>query len=222
MQTTWEGTFADIFAYLQNQQQWISPLLTPWNTLPSHLLLRFLRKSSSTWCDLPGISREALNRSVFHTIYLSRPRLQPLIIIPWLCVRARDRTADEDTEQIELFVITAYPNTGMPAIILPTLGMAGGKWDSSLCSAILLDFYPPPLLYSYYLLFFFFFLDGSRIIFPRCIHGGHGDEKKLWGSRAEGELGGEARAADMLIARDKHFSAAVILGEAMTSLACWL
>lgn len=28
-----------------------------------------------------------------------------------------DRTADEDTEQIELFVITAYPNTRMPAII---------------------------------------------------------------------------------------------------------
>lgn len=55
-----------------------------------------------------------------------------------LCVR--DRTADEDTEQIELFVITAYSNTGMPAIILPTLGMAGGKWDSSLCSVILLDF----------------------------------------------------------------------------------
>lgn len=161
MQTTWEGTFADIFAYLQNQQQWISPLLTPWNTLPSHLLLRFLRKSSSTWCDLPGISREALNRSVFHTIYLSRPRLQPLIIIPWLCVRARDRTADEDTEQIELFVITAYPNTGMPAIILPTLGMAGGKWDSSLCSAILLDFYPPPP--PLFLLPAFFFLFSWRI-----------------------------------------------------------
>ncbi len=28
------------------------------------------------------------------------------------------------------------------------------------------------------------------------------------------------RVADMLIVRDKHFSAVVILGEAMTSLAC--
>lgn len=73
----------------------------------------------------------------------------------------RDRTADEDTEQIELFVITAYPNTGMPAIMLPALGMAGGKWDSSLCSSILLDFF-----------FFYPFLSLSlafsdRIIF-RC------------------------------------------------------
>lgn len=73
----------------------------------------------------------------------------------------RDRTADEDTEQIELFVITAYPNTGMPAIILPTLGMAGGKWDSSLCSVILLDFF-------FYPFFFPAFSDGLRIIFLRA------------------------------------------------------
>lgn len=37
------------------------------------------------------------------------------------------------------------------------------------------------------------------------------------GGGAEG-----ARVEDMLIARDKHFSAVVILGEAMTSLAHWL
>ena len=127
------------------------------NTLPSRLLLWFLRKWSSACCDLRGILCEALNRSIFHTIYLSRPRLQPLIIIPRLCVRERDRTADEDTEQIELFVITAYPNTGMPAIILPTLGMAGGKWDSSLCSVILLD--PPPHTPLFLLPAFFFLTD---------------------------------------------------------------
>ncbi len=73
-------------------------------------------------------------------------------------MRERDRTADEDTEQIELFVITAYPNTGMPAIILPTLGMAGGKWDSSPCSVILLDFFLT-------LFFLLLFSDGVRIIF---------------------------------------------------------
>lgn len=57
-----------------------------------------------------------------------------------------DRTADEDAEQIELFVITAYPNTRMPAIIPPAPGMAGGKWNSPLCSVILLDFFPSLLL----------------------------------------------------------------------------
>lgn len=72
-------------------------------------------------------------------------------------MRERDRTADEDTEQIELFVITAYPNTGMPAIILPTLGMAGGKWDSSLWSVILLDLSPHILSTA--------FSAGLRIIF---------------------------------------------------------
>lgn len=39
---------------------------------------------------------------------------------------------------------------------------------------------------------------------------------------AEGEVGEEVRVADTLIARDKQFSAVVILGEAMTSLACSL
>ena len=34
------------------------------------------------------------------------------------------------------------------------------------------------------------------------------------------EEGAEVRVADMLIVKDKHFSAVVILGEAMTSLAC--
>lgn len=76
-------------------------------------------------------------------------------------MRERDRTADEDTEQIELFVITAYPNTGMPAIILPTLGKAGGKWDSSLCSVILLDFFSSLILSTA-------FSDGLRIIFLRA------------------------------------------------------
>lgn len=64
------------------------------------------------------------------------------------------------TQQIELFVITVYPNTGMPAIILPTVGMAGGKWDSSLCSVILFFsffFLPLPILYC--------FSDGMGIIF---------------------------------------------------------
>lgn len=41
---------------------------------------------------------------------------------------------------------------------------------------------------------------------------------------ADGKVGveeeEEVRAADMLIVRDKHFSAVVIRGEAMTSLAC--
>lgn len=91
-------------------------------------------------------------------------------------MRERDRTADEDKEQIELFVIAAYPNTRMPAIILPTLGMAGGKWDSSLCSVILLDFFTPP--FSCYSLFW-------RIEnnFPACIHRGHGSEGKKLGRR---------------------------------------
>lgn len=36
-----------------------------------------------------------------------------------------------------------------------------------------------------------------------------------------GSEGGEkVRIADMLIVRDKHYSAVVILGETMTSLAC--
>ena len=43
---------------------------------------------------------------------------------------------------------------------------------------------------------------------------------RILGRGRAGRGGGEARAADMLIARDKHFSAAVILGEAMTSPAC--
>ena len=34
------------------------------------------------------------------------------------------------------------------------------------------------------------------------------------------EEGEEVMVADMLIVNDKHFSAVVILGEAMTSLAC--
>lgn len=61
--------------------------------------------------------------------------------------------------RLKLFVIAAYPNTGMSAIILPTLGMAGGKWDSSLCSPF------------YYWIFFplSFFLrlysDGMSVIF---------------------------------------------------------
>lgn len=41
---------------------------------------------------------------------------------------------------------------------------------------------------------------------------------------AEGKVGveeeEEVRVADMLIVRDKHFSAVVIRGEAVTSLAC--
>lgn len=39
---------------------------------------------------------------------------------------------------------------------------------------------------------------------------------------AEGKVGEGVRVADMLIVRDKHFSAVVILGEAVTSLACLL
>lgn len=73
---------------------------------------------------------------------------RPFVTIAWLW-RARsatDRTADEGRDQIELFVIAAYPNSGMPAIILPRLGMAGGKWDSSPCSVILLDPPSPPPL----------------------------------------------------------------------------
>lgn len=62
-----------------------------------------------------------------------------------------------------------------------------------------------------------------------CIHGGHGGEgiyiKKRGqeGGLGQGGRGGEGRrvrVADMLIVRDKHFSAVVILGEAVTSLAC--
>lgn len=79
-------------------------------------------------------------------IHLSGCR-SPFITILWLCVCERDRTGDEGTEQIELFVITAYPNTGKPAIILPTLGMTGGKWDSSLCCFILQDGIFPPSLH---------------------------------------------------------------------------
>lgn len=125
----------------------------------------------------------------------------------------RDGTADEDTEQIELFVITAYPNTRMPAIILPTLGMAGGKWDS-LCFVILLDFFPlilPPA-----------FFDGFRIIFLCAFMEVKEVREKTGKKVAEGKVeeGEGVRLADMLTVRDKHFSAVVILGEAVTSLAC--
>lgn len=61
-------------------------------------------------------------------------------------------TADEDAEQIELFVIAAYPNTRVPAIIPPALGMAGGKWNSPLCAVILLDLPPPPFLLTPFIL----------------------------------------------------------------------
>lgn len=66
----------------------------------------------------------------------------------------RDGTADEDIQQIELFVITAYPNTGRPAIILPALGTAAGEWDSSLRSTagLLFSLFPA-------------FSDGFRIHF---------------------------------------------------------
>lgn len=52
--------------------------------------------------------------------------------------------ADDDVEQIELFVITVYPGTGMPAIFLPRPEMAGGEWDSSHLFVILtgLDSFP--------------------------------------------------------------------------------
>lgn len=122
----------------------------------------------------------------------------------------RDRTADEDTEQIELFVITAYPNTGMPAIILPTLGMAGGKWDSSLRSVVVLDVFLSSA-----------FSDGPGAISP-CARAGHGAEGNNWEEGGEGQGGSEVRVGDTLIARDKHFSAVVIRGGAATSLACLL
>lgn len=83
-----------------------------------------------------------------------------------------DRTADEDAEQIELFVITAYPNTGMPAIIPPAPGMAGGKWNSPLCSVILLDFFPP----SFFWLHSFSGIENHH---PAQILGGHADEGKI-------------------------------------------
>lgn len=48
--------------------------------------------------------------------------------------------------------------------------------------------------------------------------------QKAGKKEAEGKVGveegEEVRVADMLMVRDKNFSAVVILGEAMTSLAC--
>lgn len=103
----------------------------------------------------------------------------------------------------------------MPAIILPTLGMAGGKWDSSLRSLILLDFFSRHSFGC-----FFCWVENN---FPACIFKGQKGQK-AGKTVAEGKVGveeeEEVRVADMLIVRDKHFSAVVIRSEAVTSLAC--
>lgn len=47
-----------------------------------------------------------------------------------------------------------------------------------------------------------------------------GHNKKNGKNKVGSEGGEKVRIADMLIVRDKHYSAVVILGETMTSLAC--
>lgn len=87
-------------------------------------------------------------------------------------------------------------------------------------------------LFCYSIGFFFFlilppaFTDGLRIIFL-CAFMEVTEvrvkkrKRKGWlGARWERWRGEGVRVADMLIVRDKHFSAVVILGEAVTSLAC--
>lgn len=72
------------------------------------------------------------------------------------------------------------------------------------------------------------FSDGLRIIFLyafiEVMEARAKKKKKKPVKVAEGKVGdgeGEGvKVADMLIVRDKHFSAVVILGEAVTSLAC--
>lgn len=86
-----------------------------------------------------------------------------------------------------------------------------------------------PLL-CYFIGFFFpftfstAFSNGLRVIFLcafiEVIEARANAGKEVAEGKVGEEEGEEVRVADMLIVRDKHFSAVVILGEAMTSLAC--
>lgn len=81
-----------------------------------------------------------------------------------------------------------------------------------------IGFFPPLILSTA-------FSDGLRIISLRSFSEvTQARAKKTREEVAEGKVGAEeeeeVRVADMLIVRDKHFSAVVIQGEAMTSLAC--
>lgn len=83
-----------------------------------------------------------------HILYLfgyrsAAPTINHNSSAPHVC--DSDRTADEDTEQIELFVITAYPN------IPPAPGMAGGKWNSPLCS-VFYEIFPSLFLLTAFIL----------------------------------------------------------------------
>ena len=83
----------------------------------------------------------------------------------------RDGAADEDTEQIELFVITAYPNTRMPAIILP---MQGWQVENGIPPSVLL------LYWIFSLCCVFWWVENNFLIH---IHGGHSGEGEdaAWG-----------------------------------------
>lgn len=87
----------------------------------------------------------------------------------------------------------------------------------------------PPSALLFYWIFFPLtfstaFSNGLRVIFLcafiEVIEARANAGKEVAEGKVGEEEGEEVRVADMLIVRDKHFSAVVILGEAMTSLAC--
>lgn len=79
-----------------------------------------------------------------------------------------------------------------------------------------IGFFPPPVLFR----LLFCWIEHN---FLACIFKGRRGQKARK-MVAEGKVGVEEEeevgVADMLIVRDKHFSAVVIRGEAVTSLAC--
>lgn len=107
--------------------------------------------------------------------------------------------------------------------LIPTLGcllLSCQHWERQVENGIftLLSHWTPHSVFFFYSCLFLI-----EINLPACILRGHRERGKIKknGKNKVGSEGGEkVRIADMLIVRDKHYSAVVILGETMTSLAC--
>lgn len=174
---------------------------------------------TSLWYFVWGSKTEHFS----YTCADTEPLLQPLIIIPWLWVYEL-----EIEQQMKTLSRLSY----LLSQLIPTPGcllLSCQQWEWQVENGI-----PPSALLFYWIFFppysfycFFWWIENN---FPACILRGHtGEGKKNKQTRkkvADGKVGveeeEEVRVADMLIVRDKHFSAVVIQGEAMTSLACWL